>query len=166
MSWLQTKEGPLVVGLGNPLMGDDGIGVTIARDLRFRRSIDAPVIEAGTPGFGLIELLPDERSVVFIDAVDGGRTPGSVFWGDPDEIGVEALRRSLHQVTLADVMELLQAPGVRPDIKIIGIQPDKIGAGLDLSEALEDRLPEIVATTETMLKDSLSVGGWCDEDDR
>ena len=165
MSWLQTTEGPLVVGLGNPLMGDDGIGVTVARDLRFRRCISAPVIEAGTPGFGLIELLTDERPVVFIDAVDAGRTPGSVFWVDPNEVAGETLRYSLHQVTLADVIDLLKATGAKADIKIIGIQPEKIGAGLDLSEALADRLPEIIESTETMLRDSLSIKSGPDDDD-
>ncbi len=164
MSWLQTTEGPLVVGLGNPLMGDDGIGVTVARDLRFRRSIGAPVIEAGTPGFGLIELLTDERPVVFIDAVDAGRTPGSVFWVDPKEVAGETLRYSLHQVTLADVIDLLKATGVQADIKIIGIQPEKIGAGLDLSDVLEGRLSEIIATTETMLKDSLRIESGSHDD--
>ena len=164
MSWLQTTEGPLVVGLGNPLMGDDGIGVTVARDLRFRRSIGAPVIEAGTPGFGLLELLMDERPVVFIDAVDAGRTPGSVFWVDPDKVAGEALPYSLHQVTLADVIELLEATGTRADIRIIGIQPEKIGVGFDLSDVLEDRLSEIIATTETMLRDSLRIESRPDDD--
>ncbi len=165
MSWLQTTKGPLVVGLGNPLMGDDGIGVTVARDLRFHRSIGAPVIEAGTPGFGLIELLTDERPVVFIDAVDAGRTPGSVFWVDPNEVAGETLRYSLHQVTLADVIDLLKVTGAQADIKIIGIQPEKIGAGFNLSDVLEDRLSEIIATTETMLRDSLRIGSGRDDDD-
>jgi len=166
MSWSQTTEGPLVVGLGNPLMGDDGIGVTVARDLRFRDSIGVPVIEVGTPGFGLIELLTTERPVVFIDAVDAGRRPGSVFWVHPGEVAGEVLRHSLHQVTLADVIELLEAAGAGADIKIIGIQPEKIGAGFNLSDALEDRLPEIIATTETMVRDSLGIGSGRDDGDR
>jgi len=140
-------------------MGDDGIGVTVARILRTRGTLEATVVEAGTPGFSLIDLLIEDRQAIFIDAVDAGLRPGSVFWVDSETLASEERRHSLHQITLADVLELLGESNVRSKIKIVGIQPERIGPGLELSQALETELAGIIATAESMVDEILTAEG-------
>jgi hydrogenase maturation protease len=147
---------PVVVGLGNPLMGDDGIGITVVRNLRSRCGIGARIVEAGTPGFGLIDLLVEDRTVIFIDAVDGGSDPGSVFWVNPAEIAGESTRFSLHQITLKDVLDLLGETRLRSRMKIIGIQPQYVGVGVGLSQSLENKMGEIISAAEAMVNEALA----------
>lgn len=159
MNWQLGIDEPLVVGLGNPLMGDDGIGIAVARNLKQRGILGATVVEGGTPGFSLIDVLTEDRQAIFIDATDAGLPPGSVFWVDPRDLTSQAMRHSLHQITLTDVLELLGGIGVRSQIKIIGIQPERIGAGLELSSVLDGRLPAIVSTAESMVNEALASKG-------
>ncbi len=133
-------------------MGDDGIGVVIARKLRNHKISGTKVFEAGTPGYGLMDTLHSKRRVVFIDAVDGGSSPGSVFWVDPDSIVADWNRQSLHQVGLADVMSLLSAEEKDPWVRIIGIQPYRITGGSDISDALTQQLPEMTKKIVSMIK--------------
>ncbi len=141
-----------VLGLGNPLMGDDGIGVVIARKLRNHKISGTKVFEAGTPGYGLTDTLMSKRRVVFIDAVDSGSAPGSVFWVDPDSIMSDWNRQSLHQVGLADVMSLMMVQEKDPWVRIIGIQPQRIAAGSNISDALNQQLPDMTKKIVSMIK--------------
>lgn len=147
---------PLVVGLGNPLMGDDGIGVRVSRELRERRVVDINVVDGGTPGFGLLELLAEERLVIMVDAVDAAREPGSVFWVDPDTLFSETRKSSLHQINLTDALDLLGKSGTRATLKIIGVQPSRVGPGLELSEILAARMNMIATEAGEMIKLALA----------
>jgi hydrogenase maturation protease len=155
MSDYEKEINPIVIGLGNPLMGDDGIGVVVARDLQARAAVGALVVEAGTPGFGLVDVLTEDRTLIFIDAVDAGAKPGSVFWVDPADLIDESHRLSLHQITLRDVLELLGQDRLRSRVKIIGIQPHDLGAGIGLSGELDASLADIIAATESMINEVL-----------
>lgn len=145
--------GLLVLGLGNQLMGDDAIGVVVARRLRKRPMSGVSIAAGGTPGYGLLDMLPTHRGVVFIDAVDAGRAPGAVFWVEPESILRERHRQSLHQVGLADVLALMAVAGEMPWVRIIGVQPQYIGAGAKISGALRRRLPIITGKTAEMIAD-------------
>ena len=145
----------LVLGLGNQLMSDDGIGVVIARRLQRWPMSGVRVVAAGTPGFGLADMLAAQQRVIFIDAVDAGRAPGSVFWVEPGSILRDWGRQSLHQVGLADVLSLMEVVGQMPWVRIIGVQPQRIGAGCSLSGPLRRRLPIITRKAVDMVESSL-----------
>ncbi len=144
--------GLCVLGLGNPLMGDDGIGVVVARRLRELEIKGARVFEAGTPGYGLFDVFAEEKRVVFIDAVDSGSSPGSVDWVDPQAVIEDKARQSLHQVGLADVLSLLDMAQNKPWVRVIGIQPQQINVGVEISEELNGKLVDITETTLAMIK--------------
>src|SRR3990172_8632234 len=101
----------LVLGLGNQLMSDDGVGVVVARRLQSWPMSGVRVVAAGTPGFDLADILAAQARVLFIDAVDAGRAPGAVFWVEPESIMRDWGRQSLHQVGLADVLSLMAVVG-------------------------------------------------------
>ncbi len=148
----------LVLGLGNQLMSDDGIGVVVARRLQRRPMAGVRVVAAGTPGFELADTLAAQSRVIIIDAVDDGRTPGSVFWVEPESIMSDLNRQSLHQVGLGDVLALMAVVGRMPWVGIIGVQPMLIEAGPRLSAPLRRRLPIITTNAVGMVESALQCG--------
>jgi hydrogenase maturation protease len=143
-------SGVLILGIGNTLLGDEGVGVRVALDLA---SADPAagrglppgtrVADGGTLGLELLPLLADASSVVFIDAVELRLPPGSV-----SVIRGEATRSvpqppdSAHELGLATLLETARFAGQLPErVSIVGIQPGRIAAGLELSPAVEAAVP-------------------------
>jgi hydrogenase maturation protease len=141
----------LVLALGNPLRGDDGIGAAVVESLL---AAGAPpgvdVLEGGTPGLETVLLLQGYRRAVVVDAADMGREPGA--WvrftpeevrlgsGDLHEIGI------LHAAGLAEALALGDALGVLPpEIVIYGVQPADVGWGPGLSAPVEACIPTVCA---------------------
>jgi hydrogenase maturation protease len=138
----------LVLGLGNPLRGDDGIGPRVIEALN-RRGLPegATALDAGTGGLDLLQVLEGWERAIIIDAADVGREPGQFVRFTPDEarfVGSQDAM-SLHNAGLAEVLALADAVGQPlPEMVIFGVQPEKIGWGERLSEAVEAALPALV----------------------
>lgn len=141
----------LIVGLGNPLMGDDGIGVRVLGALRARRDLppDTELIDMGTGGLALLHVLPGRRRVVVVDAADMELRPGESRVFTPAEAASRrgVLRFSTHE---GDPMRILELAGRRPfppeEVLWVGVQPLRVGPGLELSPALEARLSDYADT--------------------
>ncbi len=141
------QTGTLILGLGNPLRGDDGIGPSVVEELADR---DLPeevtLIDGGTGGLDLLRLLERWRRVVIIDAADVGRGPGEYVRFTPDEVrlvGVSA-SLSLHHAGLSEVLTLADALDLHlPEMVIFGVQPTEIGWKEGLSPAVEAALPTL-----------------------
>ncbi len=138
----------LVLGLGNPLQGDDGIGGAVVAELE-RRPLpgDVEVLDSGTPGIGLVNLLDGRTRVIIVDAADMGRAPGEVVRLTPDQVRPDPSMRSfsLHAAGLADALMLAQTLGLRlPEITIYGVQPAFIGWRQGLSPEVEAAVPRVV----------------------
>jgi hydrogenase maturation protease len=138
----------LVLGLGNPLRGDDGIGPRVIEVLN-RRGLPEGVtaLDAGTGGLDLLQVLEGWERAIIIDAADVGREPGQFARFTSDEarfVGSEDAT-SLHNAGLAEVLALAEAIGQPlPELVIFGVQPAKIGWGEGLSPAVEATLPVLV----------------------
>ena len=138
----------LVLGLGNPLRGDDGIGPRVIEVLnRCGLPEGATALDAGTGGLDLLQVLEGWERAIIIDAADVGREPGQFARFTPDEarfVGSEDAP-SLHNAGLAEVLALADAVGQPlPEMVIFGVQPEKIGWGEGLSPAVEATLSELV----------------------
>lgn len=139
----------LILGVGNPLMGDDGVGVVAVQ--RLLAGADLPpsvaVMDGGTAGLGLIPLIEGYRRVVFVDAVLMGESPGTVRrfeWSEARVAGREQ-PLSLHQSDLADALTLAEALGsLPPEVIIFGVQPQHTDWDQPLSEAVARALPGLV----------------------
>lgn len=136
----------LVVGVGNEMMRDEGVGVAVARALRAERlGKETRVLELGTRGFDLIYEMESAARVIVIDAVRAGREPGSVYVFEPEEArSINTRTSSLHGLDLLDVLELAAATGIRPQVMIVGVEPQEVAPGLGLSQRVERRLGEVV----------------------
>ena len=145
---VNNRQRVAVVGIGNVLLKDEGIGVHVARALREvvgtdRADID--IIDGGTSP-DVFLLVEGVSKLILVDAVKGGGNPGSIYRFHPDDIvSEEKYMLSAHQIGLLDGRRMLEYSGFKPDsIVIIGVEPKEIGWGLELSTELNEKLPQIV----------------------
>jgi len=137
-----------VVGVGNVLLKDEGIGVHVARALREKFGTDRAdieIIDGGTSP-DVFLLLEGVRKLILVDAVKGGGNPGSIYRFHPDDIIPEGKYViSAHQVGLLEGLRMLEYSGFKPEsIVIIGVEPKEIDWGLELTTELSEKLPEIL----------------------
>jgi hydrogenase maturation protease len=140
--------GVAIIGVGNILMMDEGIGVRVIEELRRRELPEGiDLFDAGTALMDLMGDLRDYDRLIIVDAVQGGSPPGTLYRFRPEDLG-KGLRgssaMSLHQISLLDGLELERlATGRTYDITIIGVEPERIEMGLQLSAALRASLTKI-----------------------
>jgi len=138
----------VVLGVGNELLKDEGIGVHVARELA-RQTLSFPVeiIEAGTVPDCWQGDEPVSRLVV-IDAVYGGSEPGAIYKFSPQDVEFETcLMTSIHQLSFVDSLKLSEIAGNKPErTVIIGDEPKEVAWGTELSEKLRDLIPDVVKT--------------------
>jgi hydrogenase maturation protease len=140
----------LILGLGNPLLGDEGIGVRVVEELQGLELPDGvTVVEGGTAGLGLIGLMEGYQKVIIVDAADMGHPPGCVVRFTPLEAQLKTVEAplSLHQIGLGEVLTLAEALEVAPAEQIIiGVQPSQVEMGAGLSPEVERAIPKIIRT--------------------
>jgi len=135
-----------VVGVGNLLFKDEGIGVHIAHALQ---QIDVPhgtkIIDGGTSP-DLPYYLKDIDKLIIIDAVKAGGKPGTIYRFHPHDLNIESERIiSLHELGLAQSLKMMRLMGNEPkETVIIGIEPKEIDWGTELSAELQQKIPEII----------------------
>lgn len=150
----------LVMGIGNILRGDDGIGIAVVDALKTQTLPEhVTVLDAGTPGFELVLLMQDYDHVIVIDAADMDARAGTWRVFAPDEVKLRAgdlyLRGTLHYAGLAEALNLGTALGILPPkITIIGIQPQVIDWQQGLSACVADVIPTICAVVRDHLHES------------
>jgi hydrogenase maturation protease len=135
----------LVLGLGNPLMADDGAGIEIIELLR-RRSVpdEVEVQEGGTAGLGLVPQMADYRRVILIDCVRFGGEAGEWrrFTLQEAELLGEDSTLSLHHASLRDALLLARALDVLPpEVIIYGIEPAHVAWDQPMSKDVAATLP-------------------------
>ncbi|MGC8945877.1 MAG: hydrogenase maturation protease [Anaerolineae bacterium] len=138
----------LILGLGNPLRGDDGVGPRVVAEL-LRRGLPDGVeaVDGGTGGLDLLHLLEGWERAIIVDAAMLGRNPGEFVRFTPEEghlVG-SLVSRSSHTAGLADALTMARALGRElPDIVIYGIQPERMDWEEGLSPAVEAAVPELL----------------------
>jgi hydrogenase maturation protease len=156
--WINRSNAPaggtVVIGLGNPLVGDDGLGLAALERLRARGTGgDVELVDGGTWGLSLLPVIESAARVLLLDAIDAGGSPGTLhILRRPDLPRYLATRISPHEVDLQDVLALAELRGTLPQETVaIGLQPGRVETGCDLSDAVRTRLDELVAAVEQQL---------------
>jgi hydrogenase maturation protease len=142
-----------VVGLGNTLHGDDGVGVRAVEHIRARGEAPEGVelIDGGTSVFDVLGALGGGGTLVVIDAVEGGGTPGTVYRIPYAEMAGEGRNGALsvHETGLLEALPLLELGGVRwEEVVLIGVEPETLAFGAGLSARVESALPAVAAAVE------------------
>ncbi len=139
----------LVLGLGNVLCGDDGLGVAAVARLAERYEI-APqvcVADGGTLGLALLGLFDGVDEVLLVDAILADAPAGTLVALDGADVAPAARTRlSVHQVGVADLLDALDLLGRRPRrLSLVGLVPERIELGMERSPTVERALPALVA---------------------
>ena len=152
----RARKNCLVVGVGNPLMGDDGIGIEVARSLRkLNLGGSVLVLERQTLDISILDLAKGASKLIVVDAVKSGRPPGSLVKFTPGGHGSPILRVSLsHEQRLDDILALAKRIGLRrPPIVVVGVEPEDCTPREGLSERVVNALPSVLEEVMAEVKE-------------
>jgi hydrogenase maturation protease len=137
-----------VLGIGNILNSDEGVGVHAVRAMQAeaQRTPGVEFLDGGTLGLNLLILVEEATHLLILDAVDAGQPPGSVVELTKEQIPLfTGVKMSQHQVTFQEVLGLALIRGKLPEyLHLIGVQPVSLEMGTDLSPKVAAVLPEVV----------------------
>jgi len=145
---MQATTDILVLGLGNILLADDGVGVHVIR--RLEAEAGAPVglrmVDGGTLGFRLMSEITQSHQVIVVDAAQLGEPPGTVRLLDRQTLAEHVSggeRMSAHEAGLVDLLTLARLEGWSPlRLALLGIQPQRVEWGEALSAPVAQSVPE------------------------
>jgi hydrogenase maturation protease len=136
--------GKFVLGIGNVLLKDEGVGCHVAHALEEIPLLDVKIIDGGTCP-DVLQFLEDTDKLIIVDAVKGGGTPGQIYRFHLEDITLEQKPfLSLHDVGLVDNLMLMQLWHNISEAIIIGVEPKEINWGLELSPELQNKIPQIM----------------------
>ncbi len=147
----------LVLGIGNTLLSDEGVGVHVAQSLQSRLppSDDLEILDGGTLSFTLAVPIENADALIVVDAAQLKSPPGTlrVFEGEAmDEFLMRGPRSSVHEVSLNDLMSIALLAGHWPEKRaLVAIQPEKIDWGDAPSPSVNSVIPEACRRIEGLL---------------
>jgi len=149
-------EPVLILGVGNILLMDDGVGVHVARRLQIRPPPGTAVVDVGTDFPSAIPHLQHRRAALVIDAMDTGGPPGSIYYCPWEDVRDSCCAHSVHEMGLRSVVESLgrNASGM---LHVLGVQPARIGYGLHMS-------PEVIASLDAVAQAACEIAGLLTQD--
>jgi hydrogenase maturation protease len=146
----------VVLGVGNVLMADEGVGVHVVQELgrRYEFAPEVQLIDGGTSGMEMLDDLARADRLIIVDAMKGGRAPGAIVTLTGDEVPVFFTRKlSPHQIALSDVLAALrvmdQAPG---ETVLIGVEPASLDLSMELSPRVAAAVPRVVDLVVTAVR--------------
>ena len=148
-------SGTVVIGLGNPLMGDDGAGIIALERLVADWALDGvELVDGGTWGMSLLPSIEDADRVIFVDAIVAGGVAGDVTVLERDRLPIYFTRAlSPHQTDLRDVLAAAELRGTMPDDAVaIGVEPESVALGTALSVVVWDAIDPLVLTVVERLR--------------
>jgi hydrogenase maturation protease len=154
MSERRRPIGTVVIGLGNPLMADDGIGLMALERLRAAgvpEGVD--LVDGGTWGLNLLPIIEAAERVLFLDAINAGGEPGTLHCLEREQLPrYLSTKVSPHQIDLREVLALAELRGTLPrETVAIGLQPAAVELATEPSDALLRRLDDLLAAVTKRL---------------
>jgi hydrogenase maturation protease len=151
----------LVLGVGNIIMMDEGIGVhAIYEFLKEKDQYDQNLvdfIDGGTFTQDIFYLFEGYEKLLVLDVVRAGRAPGTIYSLDEaDLVQNEKQVLSLHDVDMLDSLKMAEMRGHRPSLKVVGIEPAKIDWGTEMTPTLGKAFPSFVDIARKHIKELLS----------
>lgn len=138
----------VVLGVGNTLMQDDGIGVWAVRRLAETYDLPAHVrlVDGGVAGLRCLPEFEGAEHLLIIDAVSGKESPGAIYRLTPEDLSArQGPFFSAHEVGIVELISVAQMLGKLPQTRILGVQPQEVrDVGLDLTPMLRGVLPRVV----------------------
>lgn len=147
----------IVIGLGNILLKDEGIGVHTVNAVRERYTFspEVEIIDGGTLGLDLLHFFEGRERVLIVDAVDFKKEAGYIGVIEDDKIPSTLFAKlSVHHIGLSDVLFAAKLMDFTPSkIRLIGIQPQSLDVGLDVTECISGKMEDLIDTIILTLKE-------------
>lgn len=138
----------VILGIGNELLSDEGIGVHIIKELQKMDNFppEIEIYEGGTDGFGLLNIIVETDRLIVIDSLRGGSKPGTIYKFDIEDApsSPDLFKTSVHQIGILEVINLSSLIGKTPKTTVIGVEPETISTGMELSEKIKAKIPRII----------------------
>ncbi len=155
MTMVQNHSGrPLVLGVGNILMGDEGVGIHAAQLLERElagRSVD--VVDGGTGGFTLLPLFQTYSTIILLDATMDGNPPGSVAIREPRFASDYPRSLSAHDLGLRDLIECSAVLSYSPKVYLLTVSVESVQpVGIALSPEVASALPRLLSSVHDLLR--------------
>lgn len=149
---------PLVLGIGNLLMGDEGVGVHAVRQMEGTLPPDVSLLDGGTGGFQLLGELTGHNPVVMIDATMDGQPAGTVTVLRPRYASDFPRSLTAHDIGLRDLIEAAALLGHLPQVTLITVSIDEIAPmQTSLSPAVEAAIPAVRALVDMLVAGETAV---------
>lgn len=145
----------VVICLGNPLMGDDGVGLAALERLREEWELEGvELVDGGTWGLSLVPAIEDATRLVLVDAIAANGTPGDIIELSRERLPIYLSRKlSPHQVDMRDALAAAELRGRLPDdIVAIGIEPHAVALSTELSAPVARALDRLVHSVIAQLE--------------
>ncbi len=144
-----------IIGIGNLVRQDEGIGIHLLQALQDKLPPQIDTLDGGTGGLALMDFVENAKKLLVLDAVDAGIEPGKVVvWRQEEVPYFMASKMSVHQVGFTEVLNWAKFRGKYPDeIAVVGIQPQTLDWGTELSEVVQLSLPTAVKKVLAILEE-------------
>ena len=142
----------LVLGIGNILMGDDGVGVYVARELHKHPRAGVLIAEAGNAILEAIPLLAWADRVLVIDALMAQGPPGTIYFAPFERIASQQRQNSLHELDIGTALSFLPVGCSWPEVFVLGVEPATLDWSLNLSPEVLLALPHAVRSANEQLQ--------------
>jgi hydrogenase maturation protease len=137
-----------ILGLGNILMTDEGVGVKTVNEFEKRYTVPdyVEIVDGGAAGLDLLPFIEGREKVLMVDAVNFDREPGYIDLLENDAIPIRITEKaSMHHLGLLDVLCIVRLSGNMPkDLCLVGIQPKSLALGIDMTKEMCDKVDNLV----------------------
>ena len=141
------KKDILVLGIGNTMLRDEGIGVRVAEKMmKMSLPPEVEVMDGGIKGLDLLYFIEGRKKVIVVDAVKAGAPPGTLFrFTDNDLAAKKGTLRSAHGIDFSDVIAVARFTGTKPaEVIFLGIEPEDLSVSMELSPKIEEMIPILI----------------------
>jgi len=138
----------MVLGVGNLLFTDEGVGIHAVETLleQYEFSQNVSIEDGGVLGINLLGIISEADDLIVVDAIRNGGAPGTLYRLEGDDIPKRILaKNSLHQVDLLEALTLCQALDKVPETVIVGVEPEDIETlGLELTPPVQEKMGDLI----------------------
>ena len=138
----------LVLGIGNILQKDEGIGVHVVNQMigsDCAIPVNVELFDGGTSGYDLLPLMSGRRKIVIVDALKTDDRPGSIYRFSADHLVGHNYVYSLHDMGVKKLVDMLRLMGENPEIEIIGIVPEDYSSlDISISDSVKESIPRVI----------------------
>ncbi len=153
--FVSNKKPILLLGVGNILQKDDGIGVNVVNEMA-EQELDeqVEVVDGGIAGIDLLSIIEGRKTLIVLDAVKGDQKPGTIYRFSPEDVAESMVPiDSLHQLGLLETLLMVRLIGKEPEKTVIfGVQPKLIDWGFEISDEVTASIPKLITKVKEEIK--------------